>query len=61
MDGWIYHGGGSLPVGEDVLVDVKFRCGETYERCDAGAWIWRHFAPGENSHDIIAYHIHKES
>lgn len=66
-DGWIDWGGGECPVEKGTLVDVKWRDGRIDDSIPAkishdldsskrNAISWRHHG---NSHDIIAYRLHK--
>lgn len=53
MDDWIEWNGGSRPVGEDQVVEVKFRNGET-EKGFVDSLFWTHYADGD---DIVAYRV----
>lgn len=55
-DGWIPWHGGECPVPGDAKVEVKFRCGETNDRLEAGRWRWG-WGPGDGSHSIVAYRL----
>lgn len=66
-EGWIYWPGGECPVPTGTLVDVKWRDGRIDDGIPAkishdldsskrNAISWQHHG---NSHDIIAYHLHK--
>lgn len=66
-EGWIEWGGGECPVEKGTLVDVKWRDGKIDDSIPAKiihdldspkrhAIRWRHLG---NSHDIIAYRLHK--
>lgn len=53
-DGWITWHGGECPVPGDAKVEVKFRCGETNDRLEAGRWGWWESGGG---HIIVAYRL----
>lgn len=53
-DGWITWHGGECPVPGDAKVEVKFRCGETNDRLEAGMWGWWESGGG---HIIVAYRL----
>lgn len=53
-DGWIeWPGSNKPPVGEDAVIDIKFRDGSVRLKDDAN-WVWRHC---NSEADIIAYRI----
>lgn len=54
MTDWIEWKGGECPVGEDVLVEVRWDDGITTGPLNAGAWRWRHIG---NESDIVAYRL----
>ena len=57
-DGWIPHDGGPCPVGDEQLVDVRFRSGSiSTEPVSAGYYVWEH---QDFSSDIIAYRIKED-
>lgn len=51
-EGWIRHRGGSQPVGDDVIVEIRTRGGE-FETCAALGFAWR--ATGDEQ--IMAYRV----
>ena len=51
---WIEWDGGSCPVPESTLVEVKFRDGSISGAHCAGYWNW-HWQPYNSKYDIVAY------
>ncbi len=53
-DGWIeWEGRGECPVGNNAVIDIKFRDGSVRLKGDAH-WLWWHAG---NGYDIVAYRI----
>lgn len=55
MSDWIEWGGGSPPVSDDILVDVKFRSSYIEHGMAACDYWWEHTYEED---DIIAYRTH---
>lgn len=57
-DSWRSFDGGTMPVGAEIIVDVKTRHGDIITKQNAGLheWNWRSL-PGQSSADIVAYRI----
>lgn len=57
-DSWRSFDGGPMPVGAEIIVDVKTRYGDIITKQNAGLheWNWRSL-PGQSSADIVAYRI----
>ncbi len=53
---WIEWAGGQNPIGEDEIVEVRFRGGEL-DVSQAGFWDWSHTSRKALS-DIVAYRLH---
>ena len=56
MNEWLDWNGGSCPVADGTLVDIKFRDGSTENAINATRWSWKHL-PGDPGSDIISYRL----
>jgi hypothetical protein len=60
MNNWIEWRGGTCPVHESTIVDVRFRDG--YEdswthNSTADSWEWRHGCGKHTGEDVVAYRV----
>lgn len=58
MTDWTTHNGTERPVGEDTLVEVKFRDGEQGKAVRAKRWDWVHKGQVD---DIVEYRVISET
>jgi hypothetical protein len=58
MSEWIEHTGTDIPVGEEILVDVKYRDGRKLYGIKAGMLVWK--PTRLSKFDIVEYRISED-